>query len=129
MIDASKYLHKWWLKTRKQSHAGRSLSPRTEHYYFLDIRSKQSTEYNSELKEKVPVTLYGFLAMKIVWDGSRVRVSFTNPGEQYIKYYESFFDGLEKENKRKDLRYVVKDLFTKDFDKWTKQYSGWKNLL
>lgn len=127
MVDVSEYLHKWWERTPKKKGwtPGRrdGKPPATEYYYFFDIKSRNVKRRDDER------TLYGFLAIKIVSSSSGDRVSFTNPGETYIIYYESFFTSLKKSHKRTELRLCIKKLFVDGFDKWSKKYSGWKNIL
>ena len=126
-MDINKYLHGWWRRITEKSRSNTFSMPKVENYYFFDIRSRERETYSGSGEMK---TLYGFLAIMLVWDGRSERISFTNPNEQYQKYYGSFFDKLEKaEDMPHIMENCIKNIFELEFEKWGKKYNGWKNIL
>lgn len=138
-MDYSKYIGKGWTISFKQKayYANRPKEFATEDYFIIDIKEFEVETFKKIKDDSVSGYSYetikelklALLAIKLKFHNGNIRYSITNPTKQYAVNPE-FLKQL-KRDKRVDKfpRECIKYLFEKGFDKWTKRYSGYNNLL
>ena len=123
-MDKDKYIGKQWsYNSSKKTRYGTEIE--TEIFFIFDIINYGPSKFSKDGKD-----LYSMLAIKIKYDSNGgTRYSITNPNMTYALYYEGFFKDLRRYGKNDMGRDCIKYLFDKGPEKWSKRYSGHKNLI